>query len=98
MSAGVGASRADHDPATASRMGQAIVREADVVVAFLQRSSGGVLGQPAVAMLDPVHLGSFFEEGKGGCRDHGVGRGRGSAGEQDRDAFDIQRMVVRHGF
>ena len=83
------------------RLLRALVRrfvgEADVVFAFLQRAGGGVFSQAAVTMLDPEHLSPLFEKRKGGRGDHGVGGRCGSAGKQDRDAFDVQRMMVRHG-
>jgi len=96
MSARVGSRSPNHDAATAARVRQAIVGEANVVDTFLQRPGSRVFGQPAVTVLDPEHLGSFFKKRERSGSDHGVGRRCGAASKQDRNAFDIQRMVSRH--
>jgi hypothetical protein len=44
-------------------------------------------------MLDAKDLSAFLEEREGGGRDHSVCRRSGSTGEQDGNAFDIERLM-----
>ena len=44
--------RPDHDTATAASIGQSLLRELDVIIAFLQRAGSGVLGESTIPMFD----------------------------------------------
>ena len=62
MLPGIGPRGSDHDTATAASIGQSLLRELDVIIAFLQRAGSGVLGESTIPMFDSKNLCSLLEE------------------------------------
>ena len=93
ISAGIGASGAHHDPSAISGSSEPLRINHNVVLPLDHRSIGAELDKVRVAIKDADDGNPVAEEGCGGRRDHGIGRRRGTAGEEDRHATDRSAVV-----
>jgi len=89
--AGVGPRGADHDSARVPRALEPGVVEFDVIAALLHGVFGPEFDEVGIAVKNADDLDVMAQAGGRSRRDHGVGRRRGAACEEDRNALNLAR-------